>query len=257
MTLVGKEERLKAKETAVVLVACGCPPLDCMEQNRALWERTEEVEQKISGDLKNWPHTAENGPFTFETRRLAQLVKEKGGYKILEVVFSQFGRPSVAEAIEKAMARGARRVIVVPTLLIEGDSHLESDVPRTVTALQEQYPEVEIIYAGLPFDPNKHADLIISKIREHDKARLPSDAELGLVRLSALEPGETAEICDFVAGHSLVSRLSALGFTPEARVIMVQNYGRGPVIVSIRDTRIALGRGEAGKVRVRRDEKRT
>jgi len=78
---------------------------------------------------------------------------------------------------------------------------------------------------------------------------------LGLIRLSALETGGTGVIYDFVAGHTLVSRLSALGFTPDARVTMVQNFGHGPVIVSIRDTRLALGRGEAGKVRVRISDK--
>ena len=48
--------------------------------------------------------------------------------------------------------------------------------------------------------------------------------------------------------HGLVSRLSSLGFTPGARVTMVQNFGRGPIIVIVRGTRIALGRGEAQKI---------
>ena len=74
--------------------------------------------------------------------------------------------------------------------------------------------------------------------------------ELELRPLSALRKGETAAIYGFDAGHTLVSRLSALGFTPRAQVTMLQNFGRGPVIVSIRDTRIALGRGEALKIRV-------
>jgi len=33
---------------------------------------------------------------------------------------------------------------------------------------------------------------------------------------------------------------------------MLQNFGHGPLIVNIRDTRIALGRGEATKVLVER-----
>ena len=49
-------------------------------------------------------------------------------------------------------------------------------------------------------------------------------------------------------GHGLVSRLSSLGFTPGAKVTMVQNFGRGPIIVMVRGTRIALGRGEAQKI---------
>jgi len=68
--------------------------------------------------------------------------------------------------------------------------------------------------------------------------------------LGALRAGETAVISGFEAGHTLISRLSALGFTPGAEVQMVQNFGQGPVIVAIRDTRIALGRGEAMRVLV-------
>ena len=80
------------------------------------------------------------------------------------------------------------------------------------------------------------------------------DRELPLARarLSDLGVGERATIEGCDAGHMLVSRLSALGFTPDAPVTMVQNFGYGPVIVSVRDTRIALGRGEAAKIRIRR-----
>jgi ferrous iron transport protein A len=45
-----------------------------------------------------------------------------------------------------------------------------------------------------------------------------------------------------------MSHLAPLGFTPGARVEMVQNFGHGPVIVMVRGTRIALGRGEAQKI---------
>ena len=57
---------------------------------------------------------------------------------------------------------------------------------------------------------------------------------------------------DLAGGRGFVGRLAALGFTPGAEVTMVQNFGRGPVIVLVRDTRIALGRGEARKVLIRR-----
>ncbi|MBC7240186.1 MAG: ferrous iron transport protein A, partial [Chloroflexi bacterium] len=43
----------------------------------------------------------------------------------------------------------------------------------------------------------------------------------------------------------------ALGFTPGAEVTMVRNPGRGPVIVSVLDTSVALGRGQASRVHVR------
>jgi ferrous iron transport protein A len=73
-----------------------------------------------------------------------------------------------------------------------------------------------------------------------------------LLRLNELKAGEEATLQGFEAGHGLISRLAALGFTPGARVSMVQNFGHGPLIVKVRDTHIALGRGEAMKVRVSR-----
>jgi Fe2+ transport system protein FeoA len=50
----------------------------------------------------------------------------------------------------------------------------------------------------------------------------------------------------------VVGRLAALGFVPGSRVTMLQNHGRGPIIVSVIHTRVALGRGEAGSIRARR-----
>jgi len=72
------------------------------------------------------------------------------------------------------------------------------------------------------------------------------------IPLSALAPGEVGVMRQLAGGRGFVSRLAALGFTPGTEVTMVQNFGHGPIIVLVRDTRIALGRGEAGKVQVKR-----
>jgi len=68
--------------------------------------------------------------------------------------------------------------------------------------------------------------------------------------LGDLATGETATVAEFRAGRGLVARCLALGFTPGAEVRMVQNLHGGPVIVLVRDTRVALGRGEAQKIMV-------
>ena len=70
--------------------------------------------------------------------------------------------------------------------------------------------------------------------------------------LNALQPHERGIVTDLIGGRGLLSRMATMGFTPGAEVTMVQNFGRGPLIVLIRDTRVALGRGEAGKIRIRR-----
>ncbi len=70
--------------------------------------------------------------------------------------------------------------------------------------------------------------------------------------LADLEAGREAVIVEFKAGRAVTSRLASLGLTPGVRVNMVQNYGRGPLIVTARGTRLALGRGEAAKILVER-----
>jgi ferrous iron transport protein A len=71
--------------------------------------------------------------------------------------------------------------------------------------------------------------------------------------LNNLAPGEMGVVHKLAGGWGFTSRLATLGFTPGAKLTMVQNFGRGPLIVNIRSTRIALGRGEAAKVVVTKE----
>lgn len=73
-----------------------------------------------------------------------------------------------------------------------------------------------------------------------------------VVSLSALHAGEHGEVVELAGGRCMLSRMTALGFTPGADVRVVQNHGRGPLIARVRDARIALGRREAERVYVRR-----
>lgn len=68
--------------------------------------------------------------------------------------------------------------------------------------------------------------------------------------LNDLETGEHAVVRQLRGGREFAGRLAALGFTLGVEISVIQNYGRGPITVLIRETRIALGRGEAGKVLV-------
>jgi Fe2+ transport system protein FeoA len=75
---------------------------------------------------------------------------------------------------------------------------------------------------------------------------------MGVIGLDELPAGDEAEVESVSGAGSMMSRLAALGFVPGSRVAMVQNRGRGPIIVSVIHTRVALGRSEAGSIRARR-----
>ena len=73
-----------------------------------------------------------------------------------------------------------------------------------------------------------------------------------MMPLHSLEVGEVAVVEDVAGGSSFISRISAIGFTRNAEITMLQNWKRNPVIVFIRDTQMALGRIEAGRITVRK-----
>lgn len=68
------------------------------------------------------------------------------------------------------------------------------------------------------------------------------------IPLAELAVNERATIQSFAGARAVTTRLASLGFTPGVEVDMTQNYGRGPLIVTVRGTRVALGRGEAAKI---------
>lgn len=74
----------------------------------------------------------------------------------------------------------------------------------------------------------------------------------GVMPLSSLEMGESGTVVQLEGGAGLVGRLAALGFTPGTTVQVVRNSRHGPLIVSVLDTHIALGRGQASRVYVAR-----
>jgi ferrous iron transport protein A len=72
------------------------------------------------------------------------------------------------------------------------------------------------------------------------------------ISMSEMTAGEEGVVLEYQRGCMFKSRLASLGFTPGARVNMTQNYGHGPLIVTVRGTLVALGRGEAAKIIVER-----
>lgn len=71
------------------------------------------------------------------------------------------------------------------------------------------------------------------------------------ISLASLSEGHVGSIVSLRGGHGFVSRLAALGFTPGASVLVIRNSLRGPIIVGVMDTRIALGRNQAEGVLVK------
>ena len=61
--------------------------------------------------------------------------------------------------------------------------------------------------------------------------------------LAMLPENEEAKVVEVRGGRGLVRRLSELGFTPGTRVKVLFSNPPGPVLIDVRGSRIALGRG--------------
>jgi ferrous iron transport protein A len=68
--------------------------------------------------------------------------------------------------------------------------------------------------------------------------------------LGELPAGARAVVRSLLGGRGFSARVAALGVTPGAEVMVIQNQHHGPMLIEVRDTRVALGWGEALKIEV-------
>ena len=68
------------------------------------------------------------------------------------------------------------------------------------------------------------------------------------MQLMELQPGKKAVIRRLEGGRTVLSRLAAMGFTPGAAITVMRSSDHGPLLVSLRGSRVALGRGEAAHI---------
>jgi ferrous iron transport protein A len=72
-----------------------------------------------------------------------------------------------------------------------------------------------------------------------------------ITNLARMAPGETGRITGLTSGPGLVRRLEEIGLRVGQRVSKISGMPlRGPVVVQVGGTRVALGHGMAKKVMV-------
>ncbi len=72
-----------------------------------------------------------------------------------------------------------------------------------------------------------------------------------LASLDSLRPGDRGRIVHIEGGPGLVRKLSLMGFTP-GTIVEVVSVFRGPVLVRVRGSVVAIGRGVARRIIVER-----
>jgi sirohydrochlorin cobaltochelatase len=129
-----------------------------------------------------------------------RLVSQAATGHLIEPAFLEFARPTIAEALETLVARGARRVVVVPLLLFSA-GHAQRDIPLAVRAAAAAHPEVSIAEAA---HLGCHRLLLELSARRYEEAiaaappAAESETALVLVGRGSHDPAATAEMQRFL-----------------------------------------------------------
>jgi len=61
--------------------------------------------------------------------KIAEKIRERDIYPIVEIGMMEFNEPTISQAIKKVIEKGAKRIIVVPVFLAHGN-HTKRDIPK-------------------------------------------------------------------------------------------------------------------------------
>ena len=68
--------------------------------------------------------------------------------------------------------------------------------------------------------------------------------------LSEIAEGQTVNIIRIDGGRGIRVRLTTLGLLPKTQVTVVHNGRSGPFVISVKNSKMALGRGVVDKIMV-------
>lgn len=61
----------------------------------------------------------------------------------VQLAFQDFMTPTLEAAVTQVVARGARRIVLVPLFMAQG-GHLKQDLPLLVGKIRQQHPQIEL-----------------------------------------------------------------------------------------------------------------
>ena len=82
------------------------------------------------------------------------------------VGYNEFCAPTIADAIDDVVAQGACSIVVLPTMLMRGNSHTETEIYDAVIEAGKRHPTIRIQYA-FPFEHEGMVTLFADQVMTH------------------------------------------------------------------------------------------
>ena len=161
--------------SGVILVGHGGIPKDCPQelvtrlkrleaQRRAAKMPPTAEEAELDSRIRRWPRTAETEPYQAGLEAVAkQLCAQLDGV-LFGIAYNEFCAPTLEEAVEDLVKRGATDIVVTTTMFTPGGSHSEIEIPEILDHLRSKHPDVTLRYAW-PFDLQQVGGMLAEQIR--------------------------------------------------------------------------------------------
>ncbi len=169
---------MPSSPVAVVLAAHGAPATDyprmrvgllmMLEFSGKLAQRLPPLRawrERLATQAATWPRTAENDPYKAAVDRLAAHLSRRLGCPVL-AAYNEFCTPPIGQAIDQAIAGGARQVVVAPTMLVRGNQHTELEILEAVVQARRRHTGALIHYAW-PFEEGLLVSLLAEVVTQH------------------------------------------------------------------------------------------
>jgi len=98
-------------------------------------------------------------------REVADRVQKMTEFEIVEVSFREQHLPNIQQGVDTCVARGARRILLVPYFLYLG-AHVLEDLPEELERARERHPGVEMVLGKHLGVHHKLAEIVVERIAE-------------------------------------------------------------------------------------------
>lgn len=127
----------------------------------------EQIYSDLDAKIRAWPRTPRNDPFYFASERMVRGLSRELGCEVI-AGFNEFCTPGIDQAIDRAVAQGAGKIIVITPMITSGGKHAAEDIPEIIKRAKEKYPHIPIVYAW-PFGEDNITGFLAGQIRKYAK----------------------------------------------------------------------------------------
>jgi len=96
---------------------------------------------------------------------VARMVQGMTDIDIIEVAFRELHEPNIQQGIDNCVARGAKKILLIPYFLFMG-AHVQHDLPEEIEAAGKRHPGLEMVMGPHLGVHRKLAEIVVERIAE-------------------------------------------------------------------------------------------